>query len=38
MEEINNYCEVLGFRSYFETSSKDNIGIQSSIQYLIREV
>jgi hypothetical protein len=38
MEGINNYCEALGFCAYFETSSRDNIGIKQSLQHLIREV
>jgi len=38
MTGINNYCEAFGFCTYFETSSRDNIGILESLQHFIREV
>jgi GTPase SAR1 family protein len=38
MQGINEYCEAYGFRAHFETSSKENIGVQQSFQRLIREV
>jgi hypothetical protein len=38
MDGIQAYCDALRFCAYFETSSKDNIAIKQSLQYLIREV
>lgn len=38
MDEMSAYSELFGFCSHFETSSQNDIGIQQSMQHLIREV
>ena len=35
---MDKYCEENGFDKWFETSAKENINIETSIQYLIGEV
>ncbi len=37
-EKMNEYCKENGFDAWFETSAKENINIEKSIQYLINEV
>ncbi len=37
-EKMNKYCEDKGFDAWFEASAKENINIESSIQYLVSEV
>jgi hypothetical protein len=37
-EQMNEFCQKKGFDKWFETSAKENINIETSIQYLISEV
>jgi hypothetical protein len=37
-EQMDEYCQEKKFAKWFETSAKDNINIETSIQYLIKEV
>jgi hypothetical protein len=38
MTSIDEFCQALGFMSYFEISNRDNTNIEASMQALIREV
>jgi len=37
-EQMDEFCQKQGFAKWFETSAKENINIETSIQYLISEV
>jgi Ras-related protein Rab-32 len=37
-QEMDEFCRENGFVKWFETSSKENINIEASIQFLISEV
>lgn len=37
-QQMDEFCQETGFIKWFETSAKENINIETSIQYLINEV
>lgn len=34
-ERLDNYCRENGFEKWFDTSAKENVNIETAIQYLV---
>ena len=38
MSQLDDYCKEKGFAGWFETSAKENIGIDEAARYLVAKV